>query len=304
MRDFKRQMKKKKFTLVELLVVIAIIGILMTLLLPSLSDARHRTRNALCLSNIRQQGLALINYTVDNNDYYLSKIPNSNSGSNYNGRLLATNPLQRLTGETYLLLDYLGFDQYNRYSKKAAEIVACPFAFEQYYENSPTWTKDTDGDGTTETARRFPLGNSWGLTSYQHYYSFYQPKWGIVNRPMLRVGETVEYGNWANDASSRESRILLSDMSGAYKGQETFWLSNHTLLSSSKDSYSAADGDENIRDNFYWRSHTQAGYVTSRGFDANYLYDDLSARIRRNLNSSNTAVGLHVMAMPLDFFED
>ena len=297
-------MRGKKFTLIELLVVVAIIGILASILLPSLSTARHKAKNAVCVSNIRQQGLALITYTVDNDGSYLSRILNTNQGKSYNGQLFASNPLQRLTGETYLLLNYMGFNEYNRYSKSAAQTVACPFVYDKYYDASPTWMKDTDGDGSTEEARRFPLGYSWGLTSYQHYYSFYQPKWGIVRRPMAKVGQTVEYGNWANFASSNESRIILSDMSGAYKGQPTAWLSNHPIAGGKSNAYSPADGDAKIQNNFFWRSHTQAGYVTNNSFDANYLYDDLSVKIRKKLNSNNTGIGAHVMSMPLDLFED
>lgn len=50
----------KKFTLIELLVVISIIGILLTLLLPSLSQARVKAKKAVCMSNTNQIGKAFI----------------------------------------------------------------------------------------------------------------------------------------------------------------------------------------------------------------------------------------------------
>ncbi|MCM8533278.1 MAG: type II secretion system GspH family protein, partial [Lentisphaeraceae bacterium] len=55
-------MKNKKsrfFTLIELLVVVAIIGILITILLPSLTKAKNQAMSAVCISNLKQ--IAVVN---------------------------------------------------------------------------------------------------------------------------------------------------------------------------------------------------------------------------------------------------
>ena len=57
---------KKRFTLMELLIVVAIIGILISLLLPSLSKSRYLAKSALCLSNQTQMYRGILQIRVDN----------------------------------------------------------------------------------------------------------------------------------------------------------------------------------------------------------------------------------------------
>jgi len=64
-RSANKQMKRKGFTLIELLVVIAIIALLAAILFPVFARARENARRASCMSNMKQIGLALMQYTQD-----------------------------------------------------------------------------------------------------------------------------------------------------------------------------------------------------------------------------------------------
>jgi prepilin-type N-terminal cleavage/methylation domain-containing protein/prepilin-type processing-associated H-X9-DG protein len=62
--------KRPAFTLVEMLVVMSIIALLMAILLPSLRRARALAQRVVCLSNMRQMGIALNAYCLDS-QYHL-----------------------------------------------------------------------------------------------------------------------------------------------------------------------------------------------------------------------------------------
>jgi len=61
---------RKAFTLIELLVVIAIIAILASILFPVFARARENARRASCLSNLKQMGLGMMQYTQDYDEHY------------------------------------------------------------------------------------------------------------------------------------------------------------------------------------------------------------------------------------------
>ena len=99
--------KTRGFTLIELLVVIAIIAILAAMLLPALQSARERGRRGSCISNLKQIGTALMQYSQDNRE----KTPTGacRTSTTVSTSLLAdlsvdgsANGLQVLVGNEYL----------------------------------------------------------------------------------------------------------------------------------------------------------------------------------------------------------
>jgi prepilin-type N-terminal cleavage/methylation domain-containing protein len=62
--------RRRAFTLIELLVVVAIIGILVSILLPALGQARALTRRVLCGGQLRQVHMAVTMYVQEYRDTY------------------------------------------------------------------------------------------------------------------------------------------------------------------------------------------------------------------------------------------
>ncbi|MGB9877256.1 MAG: DUF1559 domain-containing protein [bacterium] len=69
-KEVKEMKRRRGFTLIELLVVIAIIAILAAILFPVFSAVREKARQASCMSNLKQIGMAIRMYAQDWDGYF------------------------------------------------------------------------------------------------------------------------------------------------------------------------------------------------------------------------------------------
>ena len=119
------------FTLVELLVVIFVIGILIAILLPSISSVRESGRKVQCLNNFRQVGVALHTYHTSLNTfppgamYWATGIDSSadciGDGSSYYGGYGWTAAILQ-----YAEADYISVDLVHDFSNMMPSSSCCP----------------------------------------------------------------------------------------------------------------------------------------------------------------------------------
>ncbi|MEI8291325.1 MAG: prepilin-type N-terminal cleavage/methylation domain-containing protein [Verrucomicrobiota bacterium] len=121
----------RAFTLVELLTVIAIIALLTALLLPVLGRTKESARATVCLSNLRQIGIALQIYVQENNN----KLPML--------RDVPTNPVEAATNFFPAIHKVLAPHLGN------TNVLRCPSDSQRYFEltgSSYSWNSLLNGE--------------------------------------------------------------------------------------------------------------------------------------------------------------
>lgn len=188
--------KKQGFTLIELLVVIAIIAILAAILFPVFAKAREKARQASCLSNQKQLGLAFAQYTQDYDEKYSGRDMCITTAcvANYNSNTPSTSYSFRWALNPYT---------------KNSQIWVCPsnpheinLSAQGYCTNSACDQGYTTPGNTTPTAGSV-ISTNYTLNDAAAQFNNAYPKLAIITSPAqkLLLVETW-HQPWSDYASS------------------------------------------------------------------------------------------------------
>ena len=196
----------KKFTLLELLVVIAIIGILATLLLPSLANAKRAAMKAVCKSNNKQIHTLQMLYSKSYDGFFTPGDSDQGGSfswddylSDYDGRNLTSLEKRSQT-----------IGHKSQYSFK---VYTCPLAEKRH---------------ATDPARNYAMSRGW----YRNNGHINGIGWsnGSVRINEVEDSSTMMFYEM-DEARLRLGRVALGNSSDAYyRGSWWNWTTHHGKL--------------------------------------------------------------------------
>jgi prepilin-type N-terminal cleavage/methylation domain-containing protein len=139
----RRILKSSGFTLIELLVVVAIIAILAAMLLPALSKAREKARQAVCMGNLKQLGLGMLMYVQDWDGYFPQYRGSPGSGGCWDAQIA----------------DYIGYKWKGiPFSQRGPAIFHCP--------SGKIYTTNKPGNSRGYVMNNYVASNTLGVNGF------------------------------------------------------------------------------------------------------------------------------------------
>lgn len=195
-----RARRKSGFTLIEILVVIAIIAIIAAILFPVFGSARENARRAACQSNMRQIGMAFMQYAQDYND----RLPSVSDAMASDGARNTWNPFNKFVGGNEGKTDFKMGESTLQPYLKATQIFVCP-SDDLGEENGLSYSSNAcvNYSATTPAAPSGTLHRGRKLSAFQN-----TTQWALL------VEEAISFNNRSTDTTTDDGYYLLQAGNG------------------------------------------------------------------------------------------